>query len=92
MTKPIILLSAAIAALALAGCQSARYIESTGTETVVTLDQINIQDWNNAAGQLVASLLNSGVLERAPRQPAILGISRIVNNTQQQVVVARPVE
>ncbi len=85
MTKPIILLSAAIAALALAGCQSARYIESTGTETVVTLDQINIQDWNNAAGQLVASLLNSGVLERAPRQPAILGISRIVNNTQQQV-------
>ena len=71
--------------LSFSGCQSARYIDSEGTETIVTLDQINIQDWNNAANELVTSLLESGVLERAPEQPVILGISRITNNTMQQV-------
>lgn len=73
--------------LLFSGCETtqARYVESGGTETIVNLNQINIQDWNNAADQLVTSLLESGVLERAPEQPAILGISRVVNNTQQQV-------
>ena len=75
--------------LGLTGCETtssnARYVESSGTETIVSLDQINIQDWNQAADRLVASLLESGVLERAAKQPAVLGISRIINNTQQQV-------
>ena len=74
--------------LSLSGCQTprdAKYIESGGASTVVTLDQINIQDWNRAADAMVASLLSSGVLERVPEQPAVLAISRIVNNTQQQV-------
>lgn len=79
----------ALLMLGLTGCQStgsgARYVESQGTETIVTLDQINIQDWNQAADKLVASLLESGALERAPKQPAVLAISRIINNTQQQV-------
>lgn len=67
------------------GTTDARYIDSGGTETVVSLDQINIQDWANAGDQMVQSLLTSGVLERAPRQPALMAISRIVNNTMQQV-------
>src|SRR5690606_1044842 len=46
---------------------------------------INIQDWNNAADKLVASLLASNVLDRAPELPAIMAVSRIRNNTQQQV-------
>jgi len=73
--------------LLLAGCanRGARYIDSQGTETIVSLNKINIQDWNNAADQLVQSLLTSGALERAPRQPAVLAISRIINNTQQHV-------
>lgn len=79
-----------VAAIIITGCQStgtggARYVDSQGTETIVSLDRINIQDWNNAANELVASLLTSGALERAPQQPAILAISRIINNTQQQV-------
>lgn len=77
-----------ISALFIAGCQTtggAKYIDSQGTETIVSLNAINIQDWNNAASEMVTSLLESGVLERAPRQPAVLAISRIVNNTQQQV-------
>lgn len=74
------------AALFLGGCETpAAYTDSKGTGTVVSLDQIDIQDWNRAADELVASLLASGVLERAPEQPAILAISRIVNNTMQQI-------
>ncbi len=76
-----------LAALFLSGCATnkAHYINSQGTETIVSLNQINIQDWNNAADRLVSSLLESGSLERAPKQPAVLAISRIINNTQQHV-------
>lgn len=77
------------AVLFLSGCDTAsteaKYVPSNGTGTIVSLDQINIQDWNQAAEQMVASLLTSGVLERAPQQPAIMAISRIINNTQQQI-------
>jgi len=86
---PVLLAAAAALPLAVVftGCETseARYVDSKGPETIVSLDQINIQDWNRAAEQMVASLLASGVLERAPEQPAIMAISRIVNNTQQQV-------
>lgn len=86
-TKRAVILSTLSAIVLLSGCQNrdARYVDSGGTETIVSLNQINIQDWSNAAEQMVNSLLTSGVLERAPEQPAILGISRIINNTQQQV-------
>ncbi len=84
-----LLLATATAALALlaTGCASknARYVDAQGPETIVSLDRINIQDWNAAADKLVASLLASGVLERAPQQPAVMAVSRIRNNTQQQV-------
>ncbi len=79
---------AAAAALLLSGCATkndAKYVDSQGPNTIVSLNQINIQDWNNAADKLVSSLLASGVLERAPELPAVMAISRIRNNTQQQV-------
>ena len=60
------------------GCETtsneAKYVDSKGKDTVVSLDQINIQDWNQAAEQMVASLITSGVLERAPMQPSIMAI------------------
>ena len=62
-----------------------RYIETAGTDTIVSVDQINIQDWSMAADEMVQSLLTSGMLERAPTQPATLAVSRIVNNTTEQV-------
>lgn len=85
-----LILTTALAATALlaTGCATkndARYIDSKGPETIVSLNAINIQDWNMAADKLVASLLASGVLERAPELPAVMAISRIRNNTQQQV-------
>ena len=90
MKKTILLLAGLLALILFTGCTSTKagYIDSGGTETIVSLNQINIQDWNNAADQLVASLLDSGALERAPRQPAVLAISRITNNTQQRVDIS----
>lgn len=86
MKLPLLATAAAIALLG-SGCasQNARYVDSQGPQTIVSLNQINIQDWNNAAEKLVASLLSSGVLDRAPELPAVMAVSRIRNNTQQQV-------
>lgn len=77
-----------VLALLASGCASkhdAKYVDSQGPNTVVSINAINIQDWNQAADKLVASLLASNVLDRAPDLPAIMAVSRIRNNTQQQV-------
>ncbi len=69
----------------LGGCAThTRYVEPTGPRTIVTTD-INIQDFSYAAEDMVKSLLISGALDNSPQQPAILAISRIVNNTTQQI-------
>jgi uncharacterized protein (TIGR02722 family) len=64
------------------GCQSSqvRVVDSKGTQALNT-SGINSQDWANAADQLVNSLLSSGALDRAPAQPAVLAVDRIINNT-----------
>jgi penicillin-binding protein activator len=67
------------------GCATkTRYVDPAGPRTLVTSD-INIQDFSYAAEDMVRSLLVSGVLDRAPQQPSILAISRITNNTTQQI-------
>lgn len=80
-------LAAAGAALLVlgAGCRSASYVDAEGPRTIVTLDDINIQDWNEAADRMIDSLLTSGTLEQAPEQPSVMAVSRIVNNTTVQV-------
>ena len=71
--------------VALSACGTpATYKDSRGNDLVVSLDQPNVQDFNQAADKLVQSMLVSGVLERAPRKPAVMGISRIVNDTSSQ--------
>lgn len=88
MNRTFLLSSTAALALLATGCATkndAKYIDSQGPATIVSLDSINIQDWNNAADKLVTSLLASNVLERAPELPSVMAVSRIRNNTQQQV-------
>ncbi len=60
-------------------------MDSSGPNTIVSVDRIDIQDWTRAADQMVQNLLASGVLDRSERKPAVLAVSRIVNNTSQQV-------
>ena len=86
--KFLTLSTAAALALFTTGCATkndAKYVDSQGPATIVSLDSINIQDWNTAADKLVSSLLASNVLDRAPELPAVMAVSRIRNNTQQQV-------
>lgn len=67
------------------GCSThTRYVETSGPRTLNTTD-INIQDFSYAAEDMIKSLLASGALDKAPKQPAVLAISRIVNNTTQQI-------
>ncbi|MDR1789461.1 MAG: penicillin-binding protein activator LpoB [Opitutaceae bacterium] len=66
----------------ISGCSTpAHYVDSKGTGTIVSLNKINIQDFYQAADDMVADILTSGVLDRAPSQPAIMAISSFKNAT-----------
>jgi penicillin-binding protein activator len=72
----------------LTGCvtthSDTRVVDARSPESLNT-SSINPQDWANAADQLTASLLTSGALARAPKQPAVLAVDRVINNTQLMV-------
>lgn len=68
------------------GCtRRAQYVDASGGRVLVTLDQINIQDFSMAAEDAITDLLASGVLDRVPSSPAVMVVSRVINNTAQQV-------
>jgi uncharacterized protein (TIGR02722 family) len=69
-----------------AGCgTNAHYVQSGGSESVVSTGQINIQDYMQAADTMTGELLASGALDKVSSPPAVLAISRIVNNTGSQI-------
>ena len=79
------LLTAALLAT-LAGCadESARYVDSQGTQTIVSLDKVDIQDFSAAADALLQSLYDSSAFARSPRKPPRLAFSQITNDTSTQ--------
>jgi len=91
--KKTVLLSilAAASPFVVGGCASAHYVQTGGRESVVTVGQINIQDFIQAAEAAVKDLLNPQptgtpcVLDKVANPPAVLAISRIINNTGQQI-------
>jgi penicillin-binding protein activator len=84
--KILLPLLAAAIPLVGAGCATdAHYVQTGGSESVVSLGQINIQDYIQAASDMTGKLLASGALDRVATPPAVLAISRIVNNTGQQI-------
>lgn len=62
-----------------------KYIDSKGSQTIIDASRIDVQDWAQAADQLVLSLLESEVFEKTPADPDILVIGRFVNDTTQQI-------
>lgn len=78
---------AAVVPVLLTGCatSNARYVATGGRENIVTVGQINIQDFIQAANSSVNELLASGALDRVPQAPAVLAISRVVNSTGQHI-------
>src|SRR5277367_4387117 len=86
--KNKILFPALAAAISLvgAGCATnAHYVQTGGSENIVNVGQINIQDYIQAANDMTGKLLASGALDRVATPPAVLAISHIVNNTGQQI-------
>ena len=72
---------ALVGAFALAGCasQPARYVDPSGSETVVSVNKVDIQDFNNATQALVADMLNWDAFSGA-KKPRV-ALSRVVNDT-----------
>jgi uncharacterized protein (TIGR02722 family) len=85
-TKLLLPLIAVALPVFVTGCATdAHYVETGGRESVVNLHQINIQDYIQAANSSVQELLASGALDRVSAPPAVLAMSRIINNTGQQI-------
>jgi uncharacterized protein (TIGR02722 family) len=87
MKKNLLLsLAAVVLPLVVGGCATrAHYVQTGGHESLVTVGSINIQDYIQAANTETSELLASGALDKVPNPPAVLAISRIVNNTGQQI-------
>ncbi len=86
MKNKIILPLIAAGAACITGCgTNAHYVETGGRESIVSVGKINDQDFIAAASAATSDLLASGVLDRVKNPPAVLAMSRIVNNTGQQI-------
>jgi PBP1b-binding outer membrane lipoprotein LpoB len=92
MKRSLLPVALAAAALLAAGCSSSKttYVEPGSSRLLTTTDQINIQDFAQAADAMTASLIdnliNPGQLRSGvPGQPALLAISRIQNSTGMQL-------
>lgn len=89
MPKPtlhLLLLASLTLLAATSGCtRRAQYVDAQGSRVMVTLDQINIQDFSMAAEDAITDLLASGVLDKVPSPPAVMVVSRVINSTSQQV-------
>ncbi len=91
MNRKIILplLAAAVPVLGTGCATNAHYVSSSGNGLIVNVGQINIQDFANAANAAIDSMLDSAGLAHSlnhiSNPPAILAISRIANDTDQQI-------
>jgi len=91
MTTKLNLLLCASAVALLCGCATkTAYVDPNSSNLITTTEGINIQDFSQAADAMTASLIdnliNPGMLKSAePGEPALMAISRIQNNTGQQL-------
>lgn len=82
----ITLLGITLISLFLSGCSpSTRRIDATGTEGLVTVDDINFKDWQIAAEKGIGSLLASGVLNRPDGRKTIMMVSTVKNSTNEHI-------
>ncbi|MEI8243597.1 MAG: penicillin-binding protein activator LpoB [bacterium] len=77
--------------LLLTGCSTpAAYVETGSSRMVVNVGQVNIQDFNSAADAMVNSLIDNFINQGQCKsgvagEPALMAISKIVNNTSKQL-------
>lgn len=83
MKKTLLFFTLIAGALAMSACaaQKARYVDSAGPETIVSLNKVDIQDFQTATDALVADMLTWDAFAGA-KKPT-LALSRVVNDTTQ---------
>jgi len=70
----------------IAGCGTpAHYVKTGDAEQIINVGQLNIQDYPAAAHDAITNLLASGALDRVATPPAVLYVSRIINDTGLQI-------
>ena len=77
-----------LATMGVVGCgdTSAKRIETGGTGSIRTVDQIDDQDWAEAAERMVASIIDQGIVTGNPDgTKRRLAVSRIINNSGENV-------
>lgn len=78
MNRFILLLSTAL--FVLVGCGTpAAYKDPNGRDLVVSLDQVNIQDFASAGAAMLQSMSNAPALNQQP--PAVLKLGTVTNDT-----------
>ncbi len=83
--KTFLSLMAAASPVFFTGCATDMHYVQTGDKEQIISSQINIQDYADAANAAVKELLDSGAIDKVANPPALLELSRIINNTGQQV-------
>ncbi len=75
-----------VGAAALGGCASnpAREISTGGSQSIVSVGEVDIQDIQKAAAGMLDSLLETGTLKRGAHSPALLAMGQVVNDTSSQ--------
>lgn len=81
-TMPRFYVCALLCSLLCAGCATVPHVVE-GPATVPTMG-IDTKDFAAKADEMIQSLVESTVLDKAPKKPAILVVGRILNNTGRQ--------
>ncbi|RPG19172.1 MAG: hypothetical protein CBB69_005735 [Phycisphaera sp. TMED9] len=76
---------AAATIVSAAGCNQNARVVTNDQDKIVSVNQIDVQDWSNAADQVLQQLFASGALETAPTKPARIEVTRVVNDTAQRI-------
>lgn len=74
-------LAVATCSLLVSGCATTGSTTNIEKSEKITTSVLDTQDFAKKGEEMVASLLESGVLDKVPKPPAVIGIGRIVNNT-----------
>lgn len=86
MKRAVFFLAAAVPGALMPGCGTpAHYIEPGSDQALVTISEIDQNDWMKAAAQAADSLIASGALKRQDGKKPVVMISRIRNYTLQHV-------
>ena len=84
--KPLLfVILSAITFPSILGCNQPARVVTYDRDKIVSIDQIDVQDWSNAADQVLQQLFASGALETAPMKPARIEVTRVVNDTAQRI-------